>query len=178
MSFGFILYYLTNNLFLKVWLQPRRLVQNLTKSLCPSLQDASPHPLKYGENPGKPLAVTVDADDHKFFSLRGNAGGVRGAILHEITLFQVCNLQLELDLGPIVFRNVWFNLSSHRTLDFNQNPIFSDAVWGRTQPRVLSVLHKTNLVRLSIEFLIIQIPNKGLEQGSVSGCGIPRPLGF
>ena len=40
MSFGFILYYLTNNLFLKVWLQPRRLVQNLTKSLCPSLQDA------------------------------------------------------------------------------------------------------------------------------------------
>ena len=124
-----LLYYLTYNLFLKLLGVPRDIVfQNLTESVGSSFQNTLPYPLEYGKSLGKPLAVSVYADDHEFLLSWRDTFSVPGSVLHEITLFQIRNLKLKLNLGPIVFRNLCLNLPAHRTLDFNEYSIFSDTV--------------------------------------------------
>jgi hypothetical protein len=112
-------------LFLKL----RGFVQDLTEALSPAFENALPHPLEYRKSPGKPLTVPTDPDDHEFFGARHNISfGDGGFVLHEITLLQVGNLELELNLWKVVFGNVRLDLSTHGTLDFNQNSIFGDSV--------------------------------------------------
>jgi hypothetical protein len=139
-------------LFLKVgWL-----VQNLTESVCPPLEDPLPYSLKYREGPGEPLAVSVDADNDK---LGFRVLILRRTVLNKVTLLQVCNLKLKLNLRPIVFGDVRLNLATHRTLNFDQNSIFSHTIGRCTQPGVVPVLHEANLMGLSVVFLVIQVPN-------------------
>lgn len=173
------LYYLTYNLFLKLLGVPGDgVIQNLTESVGAPLQDAVPYPLEYGERLGEPLAVSVNPNDNEFlWSWLNSPFGAGGFVLHEIALLQVGNLELKLNLWPIVFRNLCLNLATHRTLDFNQNPIFSDTVWGCAEPGVLAVLDKTNLVGLSVVFCVIQVPDKGFETRPMFCGGVSGPLG-
>jgi hypothetical protein len=108
-------------LFLKV---VAGVVQNLTESVGPSIQDALPHHLEHGESARKPLSVPTDPDNHKLVRFPIFAR----TVLHKITLFQVCNLELELNLGQIVFRDARVNLSGQGTLDFDEDTIFRDAI--------------------------------------------------
>jgi len=168
-----LLYYLTSNLFLKL-LVSRRLVQNLTEPVSTPLEHTLPYPLEHREGASEPCAVTVNTDDNK---LGFRILILRRAILYEIALLQVRNLKLELNLRPIMFRNVRFNLPTHRTLNFDQNSIFSNTVGRGTKPRVVPVLDQTNLMGLSVIFLVIKVPNQGLEQGAVRRRCVSGPLG-
>ena len=171
---AFILYYLTYSLFLKIRVPRDGVIHNFTESLGAPFQDPLPYPLEYWKGPDKPIAVPLDADDDE---LGFRTFVLRRPVLHEITLLQVCNLELKLNLWPIVFRNVRLDLPGQRTLNFDQDSIFSDAFRGCAEPWILPVLNKTNLVRLSVEFLIIQVPDKGFEPRPVFRRGVPGPLG-
>ena len=146
-----ILYYLTRNLFLKLGV-PRRLVQNLAQPVSTSLKHTLPDPLEHRKDPGEPLTVSVNPNDNE---LGFRTFVLRRPVLHKVTLLQVCNFKLKLNLWPIVFRNLGLDLTTHRTLDFDKNSILCDPVGGCAQPWVLGVLHKANLMGLSVELLVI-----------------------
>jgi hypothetical protein len=107
---------------------PRGLVQYLTKSLGATLEDTLPYDFQRRENPGEPLAVPMDTDNHEFFRLGRDAVRVPRSILNKVALVEICNLELKLNLRQVMGRHLGFNLPSQGTLNFDQNSIFSDSV--------------------------------------------------
>jgi len=116
-----IFYYFTNNFILKLC---RRFINQFAQPVFSTSHDPVPHRLHCREGLGEPFTVTLDSHHHKLFNL----SFTRRPVLNKVTLVEVCNFQLKLNLWEVVLRHLWFNLPSQWALDFNEEPILGDAV--------------------------------------------------
>jgi hypothetical protein len=87
----------------------------------------------------KPLTVTWNLDDDKLLWRAL-------LVLDEITHLEVHNLEEKLNLRKVIPRNFRFDLSTQRTLDFQQSTRLRDAVRTSAEKFVYRMLHETNLV--------------------------------
>ncbi len=117
----------------------------------PTGNDAIPCRLHGWKMFHKPLAITGHTDDDKLFRLAFTCR----TVLNEITLIKIRNLELKLDLGQIVLGHLGFNFARQGALDFDQQTVFRDAVWRRSEPWVLAMAHESDFMRFTSGLLVV-----------------------
>ena len=97
------------------------------------------------------------------------------AVLDEIAILKVENLEQELNLREIMLRNLILDLSSQRTLDLDLETIFSDTIRGSPKKGILGVLNKPDLVSLPSGPFVVQVTGDWLEERPVRRRGVSGP---
>lgn len=77
-----------------------------------------------------------------------------------------------------MFRNLWFNFTSQRTFDLDEQTVFRDTICRPPEPFVDGVLHETNLVASAAICLVIKIPSNWFEDGSACSRLVATPFLF
>jgi len=147
---------------------------NLTQPFFTGRFHTGPELLHPGQVFLEPFTVSCDSSHHEFLG-----GGVRpGTKLDKVTNVQIQDFEEELYLGDVVLWDFVFNFTRHGTLDFDQDPVFRDAIGRSAQKRPFGVLHKTQFVRLSSRQGVIHVPGHGLELCPVLRRLVPGPSLF
>lgn len=126
----------------------------------------------------KPFAVPSDTDHHKLLSLLWyNAFCTGRSVLNKITLIEVRNLELELDLRPIVLGNLGLDFARQWALYLDEKAVLCYTIGRRPEPRIFAMAYETNFVRFTAGALIIKITHEWFEKGSVSRRRVSLELG-
>ena len=113
------------------------IVPNLAQTVGSTGNDTVPRFLHSWQVLCKPLAIPLHSHNDKLPGLVYSFGSK----LNEITFLKVRNFKLKLNLRIIVLWNLCLNLTAERTLDFYQESILGDTIWGCSKPRVRAMLN-------------------------------------